>query len=186
MRIAEFWSCAHLCVSAQDWITFQKELKAAVLSFWGTSPLAPRSSRWPSASLALTGTPWYKDVHWHGDHIQEKAGKEGRRGCNIQNYRFGPGERLFSSSFCSILVSQLKLKLKFEFLASPSKFHCLTECSEVLSTELCGCWKLEIRGVYVVITDYWVILAASYYQQGLCLLVLNTLFHFSQNDNGAF
>lgn len=57
----------------------------------------PCSSRWPSAFLALTGTPWDKDVHCHGDHIQENAGKEGHRRCNTQKYRFGPGERLFST-----------------------------------------------------------------------------------------
>ena len=74
----------------------------------------------------------------------------------------------------------------FASLASPPKCHCQTECSEVLSAELCGCCKLEIRGVYVVITDYWIILAASYHQRGLCLLVLNPLFQFSQNDNRAF
>lgn len=82
-------------MSAQDWNTFLKESRAAALSLWETSPLTPCMSRWPSAFLALTGTPWDKDVHCHGDHIQENAGKEGRRRCNIKKYRFGPGERLY-------------------------------------------------------------------------------------------
>lgn len=82
---------------AEEWNAFLKELRAAVLSLWETSLLTPCPWRWPPAFLALTGTAWDKDVCCHGDHIQENTGKEGSRRCNIQKYKFWPGERLFST-----------------------------------------------------------------------------------------
>lgn len=83
-------------------------------------PLTPCSSRWLPAFLALTGTSWDQDVHCHGDHIQENTGKEGRRRCNSQKYRFGPGEMLFSSSArcfsCFNVVSRTNYGLPLRIL----------------------------------------------------------------------
>lgn len=90
-----------------------------VLSLGETGPLAPCPSRWPPASLALTGTLWDKDVRCHGDHIQENTGKEGRRRCNIQKYRFGPGEKLFLTCV-SIFLSCVKCVISCLRVALPT------------------------------------------------------------------
>lgn len=101
---------------AEEWSTFLEELRAAVLSLWETSLFTPCPSRWPPAFLALTGTTWDKDVCCHGNHLQENTGKEGCRRCNIQKYRFGPGERLFSICI-SIFLCEM---CHFMFIWSPA------------------------------------------------------------------
>ncbi len=57
-----------------------------------------------------------------------------------------------------------------------------------MSKELFGCLKLEIRDVYVTITDNCIMIAVNCYQQGVCHLVLNPpcSIYFTQNDNGVF
>ncbi len=114
----------------------------ADLSLWETSPLTPCPSRWPPAFLALTGTTWDKDVCCHGDHIQENTGKEGCRRCNIQKYRFGPGERLFST--CVSTFFCLCVMCHFMFVALPT---CLMRLSRGRTTRSCSksgncCWPL--------------------------------------------
>lgn len=101
---------AHLCVSSQDWSTFLKETCTADLK--KTTPLGRNSSKWTLFHVTFPQTPLCKDVYWHGDHIQENTGK-GLRRCNIQLYRFGPGEFFFFVLFCRVWW------LKFGFYCPP-------------------------------------------------------------------